>query len=109
MTFTKVAIAGFLALLGFLCWLAVSGFGAARELLISLFALVLLVGGGNLLAGRSGAYGRGRSHGRSRSGGNAAYGRSGPAGAPAAPAPPDHAASEPGDEVDAARSNEPAP
>jgi hypothetical protein len=58
MTFTKVAIVGCVALLGFVCWLAASGLGAAREGLISLFALVLLVGGGNFLAGRSGSYGR---------------------------------------------------
>ena len=57
MTFKKVAVAGFLALLGFACWLAASGFGAAREGLISFFALVVLVGGGNLLAGRGGPYG----------------------------------------------------
>ncbi len=98
MTFTKVAIAGFLALLGFLCWLAVSGFGAARELLISLFALVLLVGGGNLLAGRSGAHGR-----------SGAYGRGGPAGARGTPAPPGPTASELGNEVDVTRSDETAP
>ncbi len=49
----KVAAVGLLALLGFACWLA-SEFGAAREGLISLFALVVLVGGGNLLSGRGG-------------------------------------------------------
>lgn len=58
MTYTKVAVVGCLALLGFVCWLAASGLGAAREGVISLFALVLLVGGGNLLSGRAGSYGR---------------------------------------------------
>ncbi|HVC13693.1 MAG TPA: hypothetical protein VND62_02410 [Acidimicrobiales bacterium] len=59
MTFTKIAVVGGVALLAFVSWLAASGFGAAREGLISLVALVVLVGGGNLLAGRSGHYGRG--------------------------------------------------
>lgn len=87
MTFTKVAVAGFLALLGFVCWLAASGFGAAREGLICLLALVLLVGGGNLLSGRGGSYARrGTSAVRDHA-------------APAAP----------GDEVEAARSDETAP
>ncbi|HTX63534.1 MAG TPA: hypothetical protein VMD28_07820 [Acidimicrobiales bacterium] len=58
MTFTKVAVVGGLALLGFVCWLAASGLGVAREGLISLCALVLLVGGGNLLSGRPGSSGR---------------------------------------------------
>lgn len=58
MTFTRIAVIGGLVLLGLVCWLAVAGFGAAREGLISFFALVLLVGGGNLLAGRGGRYGR---------------------------------------------------
>lgn len=86
MTFKKVAVVGLLALLGFGCWLAASGFGAAREGLISLFALVLLVAGGNLLSGRGGPYGRrGASVARER------------------------AAAEPVDGVDAGRSDEPAP
>ncbi len=58
MTFTKVAVVGGLALLAVVCWLAVSGLGVAREGLISFFALVLLVGGGNLLSGRAGSRGR---------------------------------------------------
>jgi hypothetical protein len=57
-TFTKAVVLAALALLGFVCWLAASGFGAAREGLISLVALVVLVGGGNLVAGRGGHYGR---------------------------------------------------
>lgn len=58
MTFTKIAVVGGLVLLGFVCWLAASGFSAAREGLISFFVLAALVGGGNLLAGRGGPYGR---------------------------------------------------
>lgn len=58
MTFTKIAVIGGLVLLGLVCWLAAVGLGAAREGLISFFALVVLVGGGNLLAGRGGPYGR---------------------------------------------------
>lgn len=58
MTFTKAVVLGAVALFGFVCWLAASGFGAAREGLISLVALVVLVGGGNLLSGRGGHYGR---------------------------------------------------
>jgi len=51
MTFTKIAAAIGLALLGFVFWLAASGVGAAREGLVSLIALVVLVAGGNLLSG----------------------------------------------------------
>ena len=51
MTFTKIAVAIGLVLLGFACWLAASGVGAAREGLVSLGALVALVAGGNLLSG----------------------------------------------------------
>lgn len=57
MIFTKVAVAGGIVLLGFLCWLAAVGVSAVREVLISVFALVVLVGGGNWLSGRS-AHGR---------------------------------------------------
>lgn len=58
MTFTKIAVVCGVALFGFVCWLAASGFAAAREGVISFVALVVLVGGGNLLAGRAGPYGR---------------------------------------------------
>lgn len=63
MTMTKIAVAGALVLLAFLCWLAAAGLGAAREGLVSFFALVVLVAGGNLLSGRAGPYGGyGRRH-----------------------------------------------
>lgn len=86
MTFTKVAIVVGLALLAVVIWLAVSGLGVAREGLVSLFALVLLVGGGNLLSGRAGS--------RSRRGGTTVA--RGPA------------AIEPGDAIDTAHDDEPA-
>lgn len=50
---TKIALALGLVLLGIACWMAVIGVGAASEGLITVFALVILVGGGNLLAGRT--------------------------------------------------------
>ena len=58
MTFTKIAVFAGAALLGLICWLAVSGVGAAREGLVSLVALVALVAGGNALAGRPRPYAR---------------------------------------------------
>lgn len=56
MTFTKIVAACGVVLLGFLCFLAAKGMTAVTEGLITLFALVALVAGGNLLSGR-GAYG----------------------------------------------------
>lgn len=59
MTLTKIVVVLAVALLGLLCWLAAMGMGAAREGLISFFALAALVAGGNLLSGRGGHYGAG--------------------------------------------------
>lgn len=53
MPFTKLAVAFGFLLLGFLVWLAVVGLRPVGEGLVTVFALVLLVGGGNLIAGRS--------------------------------------------------------
>jgi hypothetical protein len=50
---TKIAIALGVVLLGVACWMAVIGVSAASEGLLTVFALVVLVGGGNYLAGRS--------------------------------------------------------
>lgn len=50
---TKIAVALGIVLLGVACWMAAIGVRAASEGLITLFALVVLVGGGNYLAGRS--------------------------------------------------------
>jgi|GEM_PF-2645802 len=57
MVFTKIALAAGFLLLGFLIWLAIMGMTAVGEALVTLFALVLLVGGGNWISGRS-PYGR---------------------------------------------------
>jgi hypothetical protein len=59
-TFTKVVAACGVVLLGFLCFLAAKGMTAVTEGLVTLFALVVMVAGGNLLSGR-GAYGARRS------------------------------------------------
>lgn len=53
MIVTKIAIAVGLVVLGIACWMAVIGIGAAAEGLLTVFALVVLVAGGNLLAGRT--------------------------------------------------------
>ena len=50
---TKIAIALGIAVFGVACWMAVIGVRAASEGLLTLLALVVLVGGGNYLAGRS--------------------------------------------------------
>lgn len=60
MTFTRIALAGGVVLLGVLCWLAAIGFTAATEILVTVFALFVLVGGGNWLSGRSGRPGASR-------------------------------------------------
>lgn len=52
---TKIAVAMGIVLLGVACWMAVIGVRAVSEGLLTFFALVVLVGGGNYLAGRSGA------------------------------------------------------
>jgi hypothetical protein len=51
---TKIAVILGVALLGVACWMAVIGVRAASEGLLTVFALVVLVGGGNYLSGRSG-------------------------------------------------------
>lgn len=53
MIVTKLAIACGAVLFGLLCWMAVDGVPVAAELVITLGALVVLVGGGNWLSGRS--------------------------------------------------------
>lgn len=50
---TKIAIALGVVLLGVACWMAAIGVSAATEGLLTVFALLVLVGGGNYLAGRS--------------------------------------------------------
>lgn len=50
---TKIAIALGVVLLGVACWMAVIGVSAASEGLLTVFALVALVAGGNYMAGRT--------------------------------------------------------
>jgi hypothetical protein len=49
---SKLALGACVVLFGGLCWLAVAGVAVAAELLITALALLVLVGGGNWLAGR---------------------------------------------------------
>lgn len=50
---TKIAIALGVVLLGVACWMAAIGITAVTEGLLTVFALLVLVAGGNYLAGRS--------------------------------------------------------
>lgn len=86
MTFTKIVVACGVALLGFLCFLAAKGMTAVTEGLITLFALAVLVAGGNLLSGK-GMYGARRRPAASvteepATDPSAGEGRGGPAGRP---------------------------
>lgn len=53
MIVTKLAVAAGALLFLLLCWLAVAGVAVAAELVITLGALLVLVGGGNWLRGRT--------------------------------------------------------
>jgi hypothetical protein len=53
MRLTRVAAGAGILLLGLLCWLAAAGFVVVREGLVTVFALLVLVAGGNWLSGRS--------------------------------------------------------
>lgn len=81
MTFTRIVIAAGVVLLGFLCFLAAIGMTVVTEGLVTVFALVVLIAGGNLLAGRGGAYGRAGHGGGSRAPMVTAEGDGGTAGA----------------------------
>ncbi len=52
MIVTRLAIGCGVVLFGLLCWFAVDGVSFAGELVITVGALVVLVGGGNWLSGR---------------------------------------------------------
>jgi nitrate/nitrite transporter NarK len=84
---TKIAVVLGVVLLGVACWMAVIGVRAAAEGLLTVFALVLLVAGGNYMAGRTTATRRGPAASQ-----GAAAAR--PSGAPSAPDPPERAATE---------------
>lgn len=53
MIFTRIAILAGLVLVGGMCWLAFSGFSPVYPILVTGVALLLLVGGGNLIGGRT--------------------------------------------------------
>jgi hypothetical protein len=55
--FTRIATVLGLMLVGLLCWLAAAGFGPVYPFLITAVVMVVLVGGGNLIQGRSPPYG----------------------------------------------------
>jgi hypothetical protein len=54
---TKLVIGLGVVLFGVLCWMAVDGVTAAAVTLITVGALVVLVGGGNWIGGRSSSHG----------------------------------------------------
>lgn len=62
MIFTRIAMVISVMLLGVLCWLAAAGFGPVYPFLVTAIVMVILVGGGNLIQGRSPPHGGGRSH-----------------------------------------------
>jgi hypothetical protein len=66
MIVTKVAIGLGVVAAALLFWMAVSGVAVASELLVSALAIVVLVGGGNWLAGRRGQPPAGPHPGRDR-------------------------------------------
>ena len=62
MIFTRLAWLFGVLLLAFLCWLAIRGLTILVPLLVTAFVLVVLIGGGNLISGRSSSSGgRGRA------------------------------------------------
>jgi len=50
---TRLAVACGLVVVVALCWLAAVGSSAATEVVVTVFVLAVLVGGGNWLSGRS--------------------------------------------------------
>jgi len=62
--FTRIATVLAVMLVGLMCWLAAAGFGPVYPFLITAIVMVVLVGGGNLIQGRSPPYG---GHGRAPS------------------------------------------
>ncbi len=59
MIFTRIAWVLGLAIFAAMCWLAVDGFKPVVPFLVTAVVLVALVGGGNVIGGRS-SYGGGR-------------------------------------------------
>jgi hypothetical protein len=56
MIFTRIAWVAGLALFAAMCWLAIVGFTPVVPLLVTAVALFVLVGGGNLVNGRTSPY-----------------------------------------------------
>ena len=75
MIVTRLSIVAGIIVFAFLCWMAIEGVADARNLVITVVALFLLIAGGNALRGRS-SYGEGQ-HAAPR-----------PTGSPAPPGPP---------------------
>jgi len=59
MIFTRIAWVAGLLLLATMCWLAIQGLSTVVPLLVTGFVLVLLIGGGNFINGRSSPSGNG--------------------------------------------------
>jgi hypothetical protein len=55
--FTRIAMLMGLALVGAMCWLAASGFAPVYPFLVTAVVMILLVGGGNLIQGRTPPHG----------------------------------------------------
>jgi hypothetical protein len=66
--FTRIAWVVGLALFATLCWMAIDGFSPAVPLLVTAIVIVVLVGGGNLIGGRSTPSGRSRARTPERDG-----------------------------------------
>ena len=62
MIFTRIALVIGLVLVAAMCWLAATGFTPVVPFLVTAIALLVLVGGGNLIQGRPPPYGGGRRH-----------------------------------------------
>jgi hypothetical protein len=59
--FTRLAWVLCLVLLAFLCWLGIRGLTIVVPFLVTAFVLLLLIGGGNVISGRSSPRAGGRS------------------------------------------------
>jgi hypothetical protein len=71
--FTRIALVIGLVLVATMCWLAATGFTPVVPVLVTAIALLVLVGGGNMIRGRSSPYGgrRGQAPGGPEGSGSA--------------------------------------
>lgn len=74
MIFTRIAMVFGLVLIGALCWLAAAGFGPVYPFLVTAAVMVILVGGGNLIQGRSAPHGGRGGHAPSEPDGHSGEG-----------------------------------